>query len=48
MTSEPALMAEIQARRTASMPWANRQVVTAIRDAIARAPQVGERVPHTR
>lgn len=42
------LMAEIQARRTASMPWANRQVVTAIRDAIARAPQVGERVPHTR
>jgi hypothetical protein len=42
------LMAEIQARRTASTPWANRQVVVAIRDAIARAPQVGERVPHTR
>ena len=42
------LMAEIQARRTASTPWANRQVVMAIRDVIARAPQVGERVPHTR
>ena len=42
------LMTEIQARRTASTPWANRQVVVAIRDAIARAPQVGERVPHTR
>jgi thioredoxin family protein len=42
------LMAGIQAKRTASTPWANRQVVIAIRDAIARAPQVGERVPHTR
>ena len=42
------LMADIQAKRTASTPWANRQVVVAIRDAIARAPQVGERVPHTR
>lgn len=42
------LMAEIQARRTASTPWANRQVVLAIRDAIALAPQVGDRVPHTR
>ena len=42
------LMAGIQARRTASTPWANRQVVLAIRDTIARAPQVGERVPHTR
>ncbi len=42
------LMTEIQARRTASTPWANRQVVIAIRDATARAPQVGERVPHAR
>jgi hypothetical protein len=42
------LMAGIQAKRTASTPWANRQLVLAIRDAIARAPQVGERVPHTR
>ena len=42
------LLGEIQARRTASIPWANRQVVVAIRDAIARAPQVGERVLHTR
>lgn len=42
------LMTGIQARRTASTPWANRQVVIAIRDATARAPQVGERVPHTR
>jgi hypothetical protein len=42
------LMAEIQARRTASTPWANRQVVLSIRDAIARAPQVGERVAHSR
>ncbi len=42
------LMADIQAKRNASTPWANRQVVVAIRDAIARAPQVGERVPHTR
>jgi hypothetical protein len=42
------LMAGIQAKRTASTPWANRQVVLSIRDAIARAPQVGERVPHTR
>jgi hypothetical protein len=42
------LMSEIQARRTATTPWANRQVVLSIRDAIARAPQVGERVPHTR
>ena len=32
------LMAEIQARRSAIVPWANRQVVVAIRDAIARAP----------
>ena len=42
------LMAEIQARRKASTPWANRQAVVAIRNAIARAPQVGERVPHAR
>jgi hypothetical protein len=42
------LMAGIQAKRTASTPWANRQVVLAIRDAIARAPQTGERVPHDR
>ncbi len=42
------LMAEIQAGRKATTPWANRQVVVAIRDAIARAPQVGERVPHGR
>ena len=42
------LMAGIQAKRTASTPWANRQVVIAIRDAIARAPQLGERVPHNR
>jgi len=42
------LMAEIQARRSASTAWANRQVVLAIRDAIARAPQVGERVAHAR
>ena len=43
-----SLMAGIQAKRTASTPWANRQVVIAIRDAIARAPQVGERVAHAR
>jgi hypothetical protein len=42
------LMAGIQAKRAASTPWANRQLVLSIRDAIARAPQVGERVPHTR
>jgi len=42
------LMAEIQARRKATTPWANRQVVTAIRDVTARAPQVGERVSHNR
>ena len=42
------LMGEIQARRKATTPWANRQVVMAIRDATARAPQVGERVPHGR
>jgi Thioredoxin len=42
------LMAEIQARRAASTAWANRQVVIAIRDATARAPQLGDRVPHTR
>ena len=42
------LMAEIQARRKATTPWANRQVVIAIRDITARAPQVGERVPHAR
>ncbi len=42
------LMAGIQAKRTASTPWANRQVVITIRDVIARAPEVGERVPHTR
>jgi hypothetical protein len=42
------LMAEIQAQRKATTPWANRQVVVAIRDTIARAPQVGERVLHAR
>jgi hypothetical protein len=42
------LMGEIQTKRTASVPWANRQVLIAIRDVIARAPQVGERVPHGR
>ncbi|HEX5239813.1 MAG TPA: thioredoxin family protein [Candidatus Limnocylindrales bacterium] len=42
------LMAGIQARRAASVEWANRQVVLSIRDVIARAPQVGERVPHAR
>ena len=42
------LMTGIQARRTTSTPWAKRQVVIAIRDATARAPQVGERVPHDR
>ena len=34
--------------RAALVPWANRQVVIAIRDVTARAPQVGERVPHNR
>jgi hypothetical protein len=42
------LLAAIQAKRAALVPWANRQVVVAIRDAIARAPQLGERVVHTR
>ena len=42
------LMAEIQSRRAALVGWSNRQVVLAIRDVIARAPQVGERVPHVR
>ena len=42
------LMSGIQAKRTASTPWANRQVVLAIRDAIARAPQVGEPVAHAK
>jgi hypothetical protein len=42
------LMAAVQLKRAASTRWANRQVVITIRDAIARAPQVGDRVPHTR
>lgn len=42
------LMAEVQRRRAAILDWSNRQVVLAIRDCIARAPQVGERVPHNR
>ena len=42
------LMAEVQKRRAAILDWSNRQVVLAIRDCIARAPQVGERVAHNR
>jgi hypothetical protein len=42
------LMAETQARRAAIVDWSNRQVVLAIRDITARAPQVGDRVPHVR
>ena len=42
------LMAEIQIRRTAEAPWASRELVRSIRDAIARAPEVGERVPAAR
>jgi hypothetical protein len=42
------LMAEIQSRRAALVGWSNRQVVLAIRDVIARAPQVGDRVPAVR
>jgi hypothetical protein len=40
------LQAEIQARRAAWKPWADRQLVLSLRDTIARAPQPGERVAH--
>ena len=42
------LLAEVQQRRAAILDWSNRQVVLAIRDVTARAPQVGDRVPHVR
>jgi hypothetical protein len=43
-----ALMAEIQAQRAADVPWAARQLILAIRDSVARAPQVGDRVAAAR
>jgi hypothetical protein len=33
-------------RRRSWRPWAERQLILALRDCTARAPQIGERVPH--
>ena len=44
---QAAILVATRARRATWKPWADRQLILAIRDCIARAPEVGEPVPHT-